>query len=78
MAALRWRLRRRRGIGRRYLHILDSIVSLSVISKRRSTSYVLNRVIRRYDALELAASCHGGFGFTRSEKNPADRPSRRW
>ena len=78
LQALRWRLRRVRGIGRRYLHLLDSIVSLSVLSKRRSSSYVLNRVVKRYDALELASSSAGAFGFVRSDKNPSDRASRRW
>lgn len=77
LQSLRWRLRRLKGIGRRYLHILDSIVSLAVLSKKRSSSHQLNRVVKRYDALELASSASGAFGFARSEKNPADRSSRR-
>ena len=46
LLALQWRLRRKKGIGKKYLHILDSVVSLSVLSKKRSSSYVLNRVIQ--------------------------------
>ena len=49
---------------------------MGVVTKRRSSSYRLQRVIRRYDAFELAGSISMMLAFVRSETNPADKPSR--
>jgi hypothetical protein len=76
LAAMRWRLRRASSIGSRFLHLLDSQVSQAVLSKRRSSSGKLNCVCRRIGALELAAHVLPLYGFTRSDENPADAPSR--
>ena len=77
-AALRWRLRRAAAQRCLMLHLLDSAVTIAVLAKKRSSSHVLHRVVRRYAALELAASVHMVFGFVRSDHNPADAPSRRF
>ena len=76
LAALRWRLRRIAGLFKKYFHILDSMVSLAVINKKRSTSHKLTRVICRMNALELCSGCVGCYGFSRSHRNPGDKPSR--
>ena len=60
----------------RYLVLVDSQVALGVLSKKRSSSHVLNKVIRRVDALELASGMSPHFAYVRSARNPADRPSR--
>ena len=59
-----------------YLHLVDSQVSIAVLTKKRSSSRVLQRVIRRANALCLAAHLHPVFIYVRSELNPADAPSR--
>jgi hypothetical protein len=76
LAALLWRLRKQGVVGQRYFHLMDSSVSLAVLTKKRSSSHQLNRVTKRYNAVELAASMNGFFGFVTSESNPADAPSR--
>ena len=60
----------------RYLHLLDSAVTIGLLTKKRTSSRALNRVVRRFDALELATNCLPVFAFCRSSHNPADAPSR--
>ncbi len=74
---IRRRARCRRHIGSRYLHLLDSAVSLGVLTRHRSTSYKLQGVLRRAAVVELAASLRPVYSFVRSAMNPADRASRR-
>ena len=76
LSTFKWRLRRASSIGSRFLHLLDSLVSLAVLCKKRSSSWRLNRVVRKVDALELAGFVLPCYGFSRSEFNPADAPSR--
>jgi hypothetical protein len=76
LTCLKWRLRRSGGIRKKFIHILDSQVSQAVLTKRRSTSKLLNRVVRRVSALELASSSHTFYGFARSDWHPADAGSR--
>ena len=71
------RTRKKSELGHRYLVLLDSYVALGVLSKRRSSSYKLQRVLRRFAAIELAAGTCPFFCYVRSAFNPADRPSRR-
>ena len=76
LSAFKWRLRSSQNLDTKFLHLLDSQVSISVLTKHRSSSIRLNRVARKVDALELASGSFGVFGFCRSSKNPADAPSR--
>ena len=76
LSAFRWRPRSGQAFGCRFLHLLDSAVSIAVLTKHRSSSIRLNRVARKVDALELGSGCQGWFGFCRSSQNPADAPSR--
>ena len=55
---------------------MDSAVSIAVLSKKRSSSRILNRVVKRFATLKLAWSVAATFAFVRSERNPADGPSR--
>ena len=73
---MQWRLRRRRGVQKKFLHLTDSYVSIAVLSKRRSTSKALHAVCRKVAALELAASVFPVYGFLRSDDNPCDEGSR--
>ena len=76
LAQLKWRARSVAHAGTRCLHLLDSGVTIGVLNKKRSSSRQLNRVIKRFDVLELASAIQCSFGFVRSERNPADKPSR--
>ena len=60
-----------------YLHLVDSQVAIGVFTKKRSSSRMLQRVLRKANALCLAANLVPVFVYVRSELNPADRPSRR-
>ena len=76
LLTLQWRCRSINRLACRWLTLLDSFVAIAVLTKRRSSSYVLNRVIRRFAVLELATFSMSAFGFARSHLNPADKGSR--
>ena len=59
-----------------YLHLVDSQVALGIFTKKRTSSRLLQRVIRRANALCLAAHLYPVLVYVRSELNPADAPSR--
>ena len=69
--------RTRTRLGTRHLVLLDSFVGFGVLTKKRSSSWRLQRVVRKYDALELASFSRPYFSYVRSHLNPADQPSRR-
>ena len=73
-------LRRRSLLGHRFrsrfLVVFDSQIVSAVTSKARSSSVRLNRLLRRCAALQLACGFYPFCGWTRSEDNPADAPSR--
>ena len=75
---LRWRLRAKKRMGSRFLHLLDSQVCLGVLTKGRSSSWRLNRVLNRCNSLTLAAGLFPLYGYVRSDWNTSDRPSRTW
>ena len=77
LSALRWRLRAEKNLESKFLHLLDSQVSIAVLTKHRSGSRQLNRVARKVSALELASGAAPILGFCRSGDNPADEPSRK-
>ena len=75
-AALRWRAR---AIARQncvFQHLLDGMVNIRALAKRRSSSRQLNKVARAFSILELATGTRAVFGFTSSAESPADAPSR--
>ena len=75
---LRRRSRSTKNFDCTYLHLVDSQVAIGVFTKKRSSSRLLQRVLRRANSLCLAIGLHPIFVYVRSEINPADRPSRRY
>ena len=73
--AVRWRLRSKKR-ARRFLHLSDSQVSLSVFAKGRTASPRLWPVARRIAARVLGSGLVVTWGFVRSALNPAGAPSR--
>ena len=72
----RWRVRKLQGIKVRCLHLLDSQVCCSILSKGRTSSRKLQFTLRKLNALLLASGIVPAFGFVHSADNPADLPSR--
>ncbi|CAK0903184.1 unnamed protein product [Prorocentrum cordatum] len=78
---IRWRARSVRRHQCVFLHLLDSMVNIGALSKHRSSSPQLNKVVRTFSAWELAMGARAVFGFTSSARNkrssPADRRAAR-
>jgi hypothetical protein len=72
----RWRGRHSRYMNTRWLHFLDSQVSLAVLAKGRSSSRQLNRLLRKISAILCARNMYGLNAFVQSRDNPADEGSR--
>ena len=77
LSAFRWRLHKASNIGPKFLHLLDSQVSIGVRVKQRSSNRRLNRVARKAAALDLASGSLSIFAFVRWADIPADAPSRK-
>ena len=76
--ALEWRSRVTSFHSCRFLHLSDSQVCLSVLTKGRSSSRLINRLLRRIAALCLALDLLPLWAWVESRLNPADEPSRRY
>ena len=74
--ALQWRLKKSHFGACRALHLVDSLVVLAVAVKGRSSSRILNQLLRRYAAPQVAGNVMPILGWVESEDNPADAPSR--
>ena len=73
-----WRLRNHAFGGCRALHLTDSQVALAVSTKGRSSSQSLNRILRKFAALQIAGGVWPLLAYVESAKNPADGPSREY
>ncbi|CAK0819790.1 unnamed protein product [Prorocentrum cordatum] len=76
LSALKWRLSAETNHERKFLHALDSQVSIAALAKFRSGSIQLNGVARKVAALVMALGSAAAPGFCRTGDNPADAPSR--
>ena len=77
LTTLVWRLERRRETKCRFIHLVDSLVSLHCLTRGRSSSRKLRRVLSQINALILCADVHPVWAYVSTKQNPADRPSRR-
>ena len=77
LSALRWRLRSSKYLKCRFLHLSDSQAGLGVLTKCRSSSYKLQRVMYPICALLLFSHCLPAWAYVDTHTNPADLPSRR-
>ena len=76
LAALKWRAKKCSEHRRRFVHLVDSQVSMLALAKGRSSSSRLTFVIQRISALCLAAWMVPIYGYVETADNPADKPSR--
>ena len=78
LVEFRRRTRTRASLGTRFFNITDSRVMFHCLTKGRSSSPRLNRLLRRVNAIILMAECLPLHLWTISKWNYADRPSRRF
>ena len=76
LTTLKWRLAHKGQVGKRFLHLVDSLVVLHALSRGRSSSRKLRSTLSRICALLLCSSSQVMWGYVHTEQNPADRPSR--
>ena len=76
LVEFRRRTRQRAQLGCRYFNITDSQVTFHCLTKGRSSSPRLNRLLRRVNALALMSGTLPIHLWTISKRNEADRPSR--
>ena len=60
----------------KFLHLLDSQVNLAQSAKGRTSSKGMAHILRQTSSILMATGMRDVVGFTRSEKNPADKASR--
>jgi len=77
LLALRWRFRKSDNIGTKFLHLVDSTVTMGIAVKGRTSSWRLRGPLAKVNALILAAFAQPMLAHVRTHLNPADRPSRR-
>eukprot|EP00435_Cladocopium_sp_Y103_P044009 s914_g12.t1 len=77
LVEFRRRTRQRQQLGSRYFNITDSQVAFHCLTKGRSSSPRLNRLLRRINALSLMGDVLPVHLWTISKWNFADAPSRR-
>eukprot|EP00438_Fugacium_kawagutii_P022110 Skav219854 [mRNA] locus=scaffold859:647168:648580:- [translate_table: standard] len=76
LTSLKWRLVHKRQRSCRFLHLVDSLVALHILSRGRSSSRKLRSTLSRVNALLLVTSSQALWGYVNTSQNPADRPSR--
>ena len=77
LTAVKWRTLKARQRGKRFLHLVDSLVSLHVVNKGRSSSRKLRAITKRLTAWLLLSANFCILGYVDTGQNPADAPSRR-
>ena len=76
LLALQWRSRSKGCFGVRFVHLVDSFVSLAIVAKGRTSSLMLRRMSKQIAAYVLALSAQLVLGHVDSSENPADQGSR--
>ena len=60
----------------RFLALLDSQVAIGVLAKGRTSSHSINLILKRVASIVLASGFLPVYGWSPSDWNPADGPSR--
>ena len=77
LTAVKWRVLKARNRRKRFLHLVDSLVSLHVVNKGRSSSRKLRAIMKQISAWLLMSGNSCVLGYVDTGQNPADAPSRR-
>ena len=78
LRTLQWRARSAAFHSCRFLHLSDSQICLAVLTKGRSSSRKINRILRKIAALCVALNLYPLWAWIASRLNPADGPSRKY
>ena len=76
LLALRWRIQHLKEVNCRFIHLTDSYVSMSIISKGRSSSLMLMSVMQKIAAVQFAFNLYPILIHVESTDNPTDEGSR--
>ena len=76
LLALRWRVEHLGDANVRFIHLTDSYVSMSIISKGRSSSAMLMNILKKIAALEFGFNLFPILIHVESTENPTDAASR--
>ena len=74
--AARWRARFPENFNSRWLHLADSMVCNYILSKGRTSSHMLQPLVRQHAAILLALNSMELHGHVDSSENPTDKASR--
>ena len=74
--AVRWRIEHCQQLGKRLLHLTDSLVCLHALTRGRTSSRRLRGSMARINALVLCSGSQFVWGYVSTDSNPADKPSR--
>ena len=74
--AARWRSRCPSNFNSRWLHLADSMVCNYILSKGRTSSHMLQPLVRQHAAILLALNALELHGHVDSSENPTDKASR--
>ena len=66
----------RSGPGTYFVSLLDSQVALACLLKGRSSSSIMNKLLRRSVPWHVGANLRAYYGYVRSKLNPSDHPTR--
>ena len=76
LLALRWRIQHLTESSCRFIHLTDSYISMSVISKGRSSSEALMSIMRKLAAVQFSFNLYPILIHVESTENPTDEASR--
>lgn len=76
LMGIKWILSHPHAIAKRVLLLGDSMVAIGALTKGRSSSFSILRLLRRFAALSLASGLLVTFRYIPTDVNPADGPSR--
>ena len=74
--AVRWRARQIESFNSRWLHLADSMVCNYILSKGRTSSHLLQGLVRQHAAILMALNSMELHGHVDSTENPTDEASR--
>ena len=77
LTGIKWRIMKTKLTNSRFLHLVDSLVSLHIVNKGRSSSHKLRSIMRKISAWLLLSGNSCILGYVDTGQNPADAPSRR-
>ena len=75
--SVKWRIFKQKVARQKCLHLVDSMVSLQILNKGRSSSHKMRTICKKIACLLVASRVLLVLSYVESSRNPADRPSRR-